>query len=213
MLVGLEPGTEEYRKFIYDFATCTADTSKFGLPSPGWCDGVPEAQWAALMGDDEGRRIPIHSALAPVRAMIDAKLNDGCSVEIDVLGYASVKRFPTDEGEHARLNWYLAEGRRASAIAALQLPYGKLQMASGEGTLTVVDGTDLAPEGHAEGWHYRFADHSAMRASLQAWYDEPNLPQDQANPLAEAFARSVVVAIRNSDLSDCRKEPIEGREG
>lgn len=201
----LNPDTPEYADRVSKFALCSSRDLELREAETAlrdrWCQGWEVSARVAL---DAGVK-PIREALATLR-------RQGCSVRVDVEGFASDNDFDgASEERDKELNWLLAEGRRVAVLLALgfnaetgMFALDAVEQGDGHGTLdlqpsqTGVSFADLK-------WDARFSDFDDMRSELGRWLDleiQQNDPRQDG--FAEALKRSVVIAIAREDLAKCR---------
>lgn len=201
----LDPGRKAYDDFVYHFAVCRSD---LGQKPSYWCDdpGAPRAPEA------KPDHIGLVEAIEPIKEALATQRQQGCSIAIDVRGFASEKGFDGAD-DSTGLNWRLAEGRRVAVLLALGInpEDGKFQPNEGKtaqasATTTSVGMLDLVPAAPVAGlsWPARFADYNEMHTGLESWLHPVGISQEAQDRFAEAFRRSVVIAIWRADLAGCR---------
>jgi hypothetical protein len=131
-----------------------------------------------------------------LRNCIDANKNGG-EIVLEVKGYASVNSLP---GFDDKMNWYLAEGRRAAVIRELRqnINHTGIQIQTASGPKSIKEWerehTSIEPD------KFHFRDAKAMNDDLDKW-----LKQIPGEPSAarEIFARSVVIEFAEGSLKAC----------
>lgn len=192
---GLDPNSPAYAELISHFAACRSD-----LPIEGIL---------ALRCQPSGQT-KLEAAIEPISEALATQRKQGCNIAIDVVGFASQKHFDGAKPENDdKLNWHLAEGRRLAVLVALGFDpvagafkpeedvKGKLELVSRPaGETASFAGLKLLE---------RFTGHKDMMDTLKGWLKQPeDIDQKKLDGFAEALRRSVIIAISNQDLRDCR---------
>lgn len=206
----LRPVDSEYADRILHFAICGSTDLQLDQASAalkeGWCQG-----W------EVGPPISVAEAIKPITEALALQRQRGCSIAIDVMGFASDKPFEgADEARSAELNWLLAEGRRAAVLLALgfSASSGEFELTGAEkndgvGTLDLTSPPTESPAALSGlPWSARFQNAAEMATNLKGWLYAADTPPadmtEEQGRFAESLQRSVVIDISRKDLAECR---------
>jgi hypothetical protein len=207
----LHPDSAEYADRISKLALCSSRDLELREAEAAlrneWCQG-----W------DAGETVFLEKGVAPIREALSTLRRQGCSIKVDVQGFASDNDFDgADDERNEELNWLLAEGRRAAVLLALGFSAESAMFVLEAGEqgkkLGALDLQSFETGVFVSGlkWHARFSGFDDMRSELGRWLDleiqKGDLRQDG---LAEALERSVVIAVAREDLANCRLPSAEG---
>ncbi len=120
-------------------------------------------------------------------------------VRIEIQGFSSAKDFPGNTEESARLNWYLAEGRRAAIYQALGLEQKpSVEVANRPAVTGILSPADVGSSVTIA--NFAFESASKAKDGLAAWLRQTASGNTAAE---EAFARSVVISFPGNSLLAC----------
>jgi hypothetical protein len=131
-------------------------------------------------------------------------------IVVDVQGFASETGFPElDSHAKSEAQWYLAEGRRAAVIdkllAIVKNPDRiKFMVEDSAGSNVVRDDICKIRSGILPRPDFRFRCHEEMQLHMKEWMRQ--VPSKEADPLREAFARSVLISFPKDTLKICNGE-------
>ncbi|MER9006352.1 hypothetical protein NKI15_22260 [Mesorhizobium sp. M0862] len=107
-----------------------------------------------------------------------------------------------DKKAKERLNWYLAEGRRAAVIRQLSVAGRELiEIKPTPAEAKFDDLGDIDPEKVKS--NFQFDGYDKMTESLDDWLKQPASDDRQPDEEREILARSVVILIDNDELARC----------
>lgn len=141
-------------------------------------------------------------------------LAGGATLDLDIIGLASRSwDGPTGGFPRAKLNYFLAEGRRIAAMRLLgefisasdQRDRILVQLADGQ--FTPLSDILRADTGNADAFingFGRFNGQSGFESRRDALIAVAGLSDDEKNPLEELFARSVVLSMIDAEQGPCR---------
>jgi hypothetical protein len=166
------------------------------------------AIYSFYLNDAKSAQDEVNNALAPIRNALTATAKAGhCTLGIEVFGYASPKPFANGNIESNR---FLAEGRRAAVLKSLGFKDGESEAPGLRLVSDLPQGQPAAPFK----WTPMFANYDEMHEHLRGWYgaelnavaeiNPPDRESDTTKRLRESIARSVVLAISESDLEGCQ---------